>query len=172
MKIENLPADTRLDTLGIPELDVVLDEIFFIPTHSFIKDRPKTPQTIGELIAVSPVKPSKVVHLLKWVIELAKDCAITASDFKNTLALEDNDAIILDVRNEEGRKGREISGAVCTWTINWDEWIPKIKNSQNVIVICNEGKRSFSAAMQLRDELSITHTKYLAGGVSQLEQIK
>src|SRR5690606_24566900 len=91
--------ETRLSELNIPHLDVVLDEIFHLPSPEVFPGAPPLPETVGELIARSGLSRGKVTSLLEEVRVRATDIEIEPQELVALLGGKEQ-VVLLDVREE------------------------------------------------------------------------
>jgi hypothetical protein len=72
---------TILADLKLPFLDVVLDEIFYIPPQSLFPDLPAPPTTVAELAQRIQINEDRVVHLVREVWKQAQGVQLSQEEF-------------------------------------------------------------------------------------------
>jgi rhodanese-related sulfurtransferase len=164
-----IDQDTVIADLGIPHLDLVLDEIFNLAPQ-WVGGPERRPVTVSELARHVGLDPRQVIMRFEGIVAMMQDIEWTAEQLKTALdthASEDPARpILLDVRQRWEYDVCHIPGSILLAESNFAELLPKLKAAGQVVTICHHGVRSFSAAMYLREN-GVASAVSLAGGVEQ-----
>lgn len=155
-KLPKIDASTSLNSLGLIQSDIVLEEIFALSRHFG-----PLPQTIGDIANESGKPISFVIQKVREILQM--EVGVLVTDLEK-------DALILDVRLEIERKERPLPiHAEC---IEQGEFPNQLKqwSGRKIICLCDDGCRSYSSAMALR-ELGFGNACFLKGGISALKKL-
>ncbi len=156
-----LHAETPLASLALPHLDVVLDEMFYVPRPGLFPEGPEPPRTIGALAVRTRLPLSGVLSYLETIARMSQDIEITAAALA---ALLPQAPVLLDVREPWEFEICHLAGAILLEPETFPALLERLKGVENVITICHHGVRSYSAAMYLRGQ-GVPSARSLAGGV-------
>lgn len=154
-------AQTPLASLPIPHLDVVLDEMFYVPRPGFFSDAPAPPRTIGALAERTKLPLPGVITYLETIMRLSDGIEISAAELA---ALLPQKPVLLDVREPWEFDICHLSGSILLDPATFPALLERLKGQDKVVTICHHGVRSFSAAMYLREH-GVTSARSLVGGV-------
>ena len=147
--------DTRLDSLNIPQLDMVLDEIFNLPPQ-WVQPALARPTTVGDLAHHTGDHLSKIIEQLEKIMKLSDEIEITPTELNQILMQrtlsELPQTILLDVRERWEYDLCHLEGSILLTEANFDQLLPVLKSAAKVITICHHGVRSLSAALYLREK--------------------
>ena len=165
--MKKLSDQSELYQLNLPHLDVVLEEVFSVPGAHLLGPFYREPRTIGDLKSISLLSSEKIYTRLEEVILLAKDIECSANDFNRLQKNSVDEAVkILDVRVDRLLESPCLQGAVSLDELDIQRFICESNDSgQHVVAVCQDGKKSFSAAMFLKKH-GLKKIKFLSGGLN------
>lgn len=141
--------DTRLDSLGLPFLDVVLGERFLLPTKMLEQIGEKTPETIGDIERLAGMPVEEICEVLRECIELNRDIWIDAHDLEQEAQVEGT--VILDMRPDVSYESDPLHPSARLFHLhNPTSFLPFLRTCQRVIVVSHGDDHAWSAAMSLR----------------------
>lgn len=163
-----LTDTTSLDTLGLMNLDVVLEEIFGVrPKFLFPNDT--RPTTVAALAAHAGASAKVIIGRLEEIMQLQHDIEISCEDL-NALVESGIRPVLLDVREPWEYETCHLKDSILLATMNFPEVLSGITEAPHVYTICHHGVRSYSAAMYLRQK-GVQNVRSLAGGVDRWAQV-
>ena len=167
-----LTLTTKLSSLNIPHLGLVLEEAFSIPGSLLTGvDPSKRIDTIKDLIDQSILAEDIILKRLEGVIKMSSDIEISCEALARHLAGDEPQPVILDVREKWEFDICHIEGSLLGRELELDAFIQNMRTSgKEVIAVCHHGVRSFSAAMYLKQQ-GIENVKSLAGGLDRWAQV-
>lgn len=159
-----MDGQTSLRSVALPQLDVVLEEIFHVPPAALFPEVPR-PTTVSELAAGAGLTVVETRRRLMDLERVAKDIEIAPEALQALLAGPGHGGVILlDVREAWEYAICRLPGAILLTEASFQTLKPKLAEAALVVTICHHGVRSFSAAMFLREQ-GIHAAKSLAGGL-------
>lgn len=155
--------ETPLASLGLHHLDMVLDEMFYVPPASLFPELLR-PTTVGELAARTKLPVDGVIRYLRTIMTTSVGIEISAQELQTMQALRPGDAILLDVRERWEFDICHLPGSILLEPETFPVLLARLQGAANVVVICHHGVRSYSAAMYLREK-GVASARSLAGGL-------
>lgn len=161
--------ETKLSTWQLPHLDVILDEIFYVPPAALFPDM-ATPQTLGDLAERSGMPLYEVASRLDLAQQMSEHVEISGQELNSLLQLK-TPLLLLDVRLEWEYAHCHLPGSVLLTGANFPELWPQMLERPHVpvICICHHGIRSYSAALFLREK-GVQQARSLKGGLDAWAQ--
>ena len=150
----NLDLNKKISDLNLPFLDVVLEDIFFIPANPLLQRAP-LPVTIYDL-AQACARPGELVwQKLQMVQKLSKGIVIDEADCRTLFAVDTHKSetpLLIDVRFLGPFHYDPVPNAIHLPTMTTDEWHAAFPQEKTAIVFSEDGRKAFSAAMWLREQ--------------------
>jgi rhodanese-related sulfurtransferase len=175
---------TLLMSLKIPQLEMVLDEIFNIPP-SWLQPQPPRPVTVGELAYATRQGIQEVVARLRKLEDMSEGIEISPAALQERLKTaaetpslmgEDSSAteqkgrdaplLLLDVRQSWEYAICHLPGSILLTETVFAELLPRLRAADTVVTICHHGVRSLSAAFFLREQ-GVKGAVSLSGGLDR-----
>ncbi len=149
-----MDLNKKITDLNLPFLDVVLEDIFFIPADQALRTG-LLPVTIYDL-AQACARPGELVwQKLQAVQKLSKGVALNAASLRTLIAEEKHRSetpLLIDVRFLASFQNDPVSQAIHLPTMTTEEWQAVFPKEKCAIVFSEDGRKAFSAAMWLREQ--------------------
>jgi hypothetical protein len=150
----NLDLNKKISELNLPFLDVVLEDIFFIPADPILRRTP-LPVTIYDL-AQACARPGELVwQKLQMVQRLSAGIVLDEVGCRTFFEVDDHISetpLLIDVRFLGPFQNDPVPNAVHLPTMTTDEWHTAFPTEKTAIVFSEDGRKAFSAAMWLREQ--------------------
>ncbi len=157
-----MPSEKRLAHLGIPHIEVVLEELFQLPPPFIFPEYP-LPETVQDLALRINKSPEAVWETLMSIRDKAADIEIEAESLRDLLGGETR-PVLLDVREPWEYAIAHLPGSLLLADVSFPDLLPQLKSASLVVTVCHHGVRSFSAAMYLKNQ-GVERVRSLAGGL-------
>lgn len=134
--------------------DVVLREVFLVPSAMLLEAKIPMPMTIDDLSKCSGLHPDEVSRQLQKIDAL--QAAPVEIDFPGVVALQKEcqvagrELVLLDVRGRVEFAAGHMTNSISMHEIDFQAWLPSVADAC-VIVIGRDQQHAWSAAMYLRD---------------------
>lgn len=143
-----LSADTRLDQIPLPFMDVVLGERFLLPLDSLRRFQMPIPQTIADIVELSGLPVNNVTAILHECLELNQDIWL---DGKIEDFVGGDQTWIVDMRPMVGFDVDPLHpDARIFHHGNQAQQLELMRTMKKVIVLSTPASHAWSAAMSLR----------------------
>jgi hypothetical protein len=140
---------TRLDSLGLPYLDVVLTERFLLPPDLLKRAGEEVPETIGDLERLTGMLWIDVCQVLNECLEVGENIWLEVEEL-NLIASETG-TMILDMRPDVSYETEPLHPSAKVFHMhNPSALIPLLRTLSRVLVISDSESHAWSAAMSLR----------------------
>jgi hypothetical protein len=144
-----LTATTRLDTTGLPYIDVVLTERFLLPPAALLKIGEKIPTTIGEVVELSGMPLQHVCDVIEECLAVGNNIFLDITSL-SAAALEDG-TIVVDMSPCIDATTPPLHNAARMFHAqNPQQLLPFLRTMNRVLVISTAEDHAWSAAMSLR----------------------
>lgn len=154
--------EKQLVHLGIPHIEVVLEEIFQLPPPAIFPEYPM-PVTVQDLAQRTNTSPEAIWESLMSIRDKAADIEIEVESLRDLLEGE-TPPILLDVREPWEYAIAHLPGSLLLAEMSFPDLLHKLRSAPLVVTVCHHGIRSFSAAMYLKDQ-GVDRVRSLAGGL-------
>ena len=149
-----MDLNKKLTDLHLPFLDVVLEEIFFIPADQTLRTKP-LPVTIYDL-AQTCARPGELVwQKLQAVQKLSKGVVLNEPGCRTLIDHEKSKSetpLLIDVRFLASFQNDPVPDAIHLPTLTTAAWQAVFPKDRSAIVFSEDGRKAFSAAMWLREQ--------------------
>lgn len=149
MDIKSNIGDIRLADLGLPFLEVILEEVFFIPRGDHLLEKPR-PHTIYDLAAISARPLDQVWQRLQEIKKISGGIYIPDADA--AIPILRAKPVLFDVRFTEDFLNDPVPGAMHLPTMTMADWRSVASESSTCVTLSTDGSKAFSAAMWLREQ--------------------
>ena len=141
-----MDLNKKLADLNLPFLDVVLEDIFFIPADESLRTKP-LPVTIYDL-AQTCARPGELVwQKLQTVQKLSKGVVLDRSGCRMLVDEEKSKSetpLLIDVRFLEPFQNDPVPQAIHLPTMTTAVWQAVYKAEKSAIVFSEDGRKAFS----------------------------
>ncbi len=149
-----MDLNKKLADLNLPFLDVVLEDIFFIPSDKALRTAP-LPVTIYDL-AQTCARPGELVwQKLQQVQKLSKGVVLDERECRTLIDVEKSKSrtpLLIDVRFLASFQTDPLPTAIHLPTMTTVQWQAVYPKDKSAIVVSEDGRKAFSAAMWLREQ--------------------
>lgn len=152
----------QLVHLGIPHIEVVLEEVFQLPPPAIFPECP-LPETVQDLAQRTNTSPEVIWELLMSIRDKAAGIEIEVESLRGLLESE-MPPVLLDVREPWEYAIAHLPGSLLLAELSFPDLLQELRSAPLVVTICHHGVRSFSAAMYLKDQ-GVEKVRSLAGGL-------
>ncbi len=136
---------TLLSAITIPFFSVILEEVFLIPPHLDLNN-PLYPQNLRDLANISFLKTDDVIRRLNYLEQMA--IKVTSFNLhKEKGGLHEEILLSLDGTLPDGHQNQ----VRILDSKHFDTLMDSLKNAKAIVIISQDTKKAFSAAMYLRD---------------------
>lgn len=149
-----LELQTKIADIGLPFVDVILEEIFFIPPGNHLPEKPR-PVTIYDLAKISARPEDAVLQKLREIQKLMGTSHPVDPKAVGQLlsVLSSSQApCLLDVRMRLEDFYVPVPGALHLPSLQTEEYKAALEKDQPCLVFSDDGRKAFSAAMWLREQ--------------------
>jgi rhodanese-related sulfurtransferase len=146
--LSNIGA-VRLAELGLPFTDVILEEIFFIPPGDHLPEKPR-PVTIYDLATISARPLDQVWQRLQEIRRLCSGVVLPSPAAVSDLLRQQ--PVLFDVRFAAEASEDPVPGALHLPSMSGAQWRAVVPAGRPCLTISGDGRKSFSAAMWLREQ--------------------
>jgi len=161
----HLPPDCKLDQLGIPYLDLVLEEVFLVPAGKTLAGL----VTLADLAQFCGREVARVASQVQGIQALSQGITISASELAAALRSSPR-LVLLDLRQANEFAGGSIAGARRLAELDLPVFLADCRERKDgLVTLCQDGSRAFSAAMYLRSH-GFAAVRSLSGGLAAWAQ--
>lgn len=153
---------TKLSSLSLPYLDVILDEVFLVPN-------PKRIINIKDLAITSKLNIDDTIRRLRELYTLSQNLDYSHETILK-LSSKAQKTLYIEASSTKQTPMHHFKPLKYLWSSDFKIILQEIKNDKTLsIIICPNGKRSFSAAMYLRN-LGYSNLFILKNGYESLQK--
>ena len=149
-----MDLNKKISDLNLPFLDVVLEDIFFIPADPSLRTAP-LPESIYDLAQACARPGEQVWQKLQMVQKLSKGVVVDAANCRTLIEEERRKSetlLLIDVRFLGPFQNDPVPQAIHLPTMTTDEWQAAFPKERTAVVFSEDGRKAFSAAMWLREQ--------------------
>ena len=141
--------ETRLDSLGLPFIDVVLTERFLLPPTLLKRAGEETPETLGDVERLTGMPFVEVLAVLNECIQISQDLWLAVDNLDQ--AANEEGTIILDMRPDVSFETEPLHPSARIFHMhNPSALLPHLRSCAKVLVLSHSESHAWSAAMSLR----------------------
>lgn len=141
--------ETRLDSLGLPFLDVVLTERFLLPPSQLTQMGEEVPNTLGDVARISGMPHDEICCIINECIEIGRDIWIEVQDLAIEASTEGT--IVVDMRPNVSFETEPLHESARLFHMQSPATLlPFLRTCKRVLVISHSDGHAWSAAMALR----------------------
>ncbi len=149
-----MDLNKKISDLNLPFLDVVLEDLFFIPADPKLRGVP-LPITIYDLAKACARPGEQVWQKLQSVKKLSKGIVLDEASCRTFIDCEKCNAetpLLIDVRFLTPFQNDPVPKAIHLPTMTTEEWQAAFPKERTAIVFSEDGRKAFSASMWLREQ--------------------
>ena len=136
-----------------------MSEVFLILPKKFRRTQ-KYPDTVNDLAAEAHISVERVLRQLRNIYSVSQGIEILADRLVEKLTLRTEDISVLNLSSDL----HKFHKALVVDNPNLEYLLKNLRCKNEVVCFCEDGSRSYSAAMYLRS-LGMTKSFYLDGGL-------